>query len=228
MADLTDLQAAETVKIVGANSSGIESTPINATNNGAIHSNLRDSNGIEIISSSAPSLNAVAIPVRNIPFEPATYSAAASGFTIAATATDIFNITGSVSKTIRVLRMRLTGTTTSGSPITVSSVLVKRSTANTGGTRVSATVVPNDSSFPSGTASVGHYTANPTVGTSVGNISSYRITFNQTGITSGSVLWDFSNQPITLRGTSEQLCLNFSSTSVTGSRLSISIEWQEV
>lgn len=36
MADLSDLQAAQTVKIAGANSSGIENTYITATNNGEL------------------------------------------------------------------------------------------------------------------------------------------------------------------------------------------------
>lgn len=48
MADLTDLQAAETVKIVGASTLGVESTPVSATTNGALHSNLRDNSGNEI------------------------------------------------------------------------------------------------------------------------------------------------------------------------------------
>lgn len=34
MADLTDLQAAETIKIVGANSSGVETNAVNASANG--------------------------------------------------------------------------------------------------------------------------------------------------------------------------------------------------
>jgi len=36
MADLSDLQAAQTIKIAGANSSGIENTYIQATNNGEL------------------------------------------------------------------------------------------------------------------------------------------------------------------------------------------------
>lgn len=37
MADLTDLQAAQTVKVVGANSSGVETNPVNADSNGNLN-----------------------------------------------------------------------------------------------------------------------------------------------------------------------------------------------
>ncbi len=51
MADLTDLQAAITAKIAGANSSGVESNFIDSTPNGALHTNLRNNSGVEITSS---------------------------------------------------------------------------------------------------------------------------------------------------------------------------------
>lgn len=54
MADLTDLEAAETVKIVGANTSNVEQTPVNATTNGALHTNLRNNAGTEIATVSNP------------------------------------------------------------------------------------------------------------------------------------------------------------------------------
>lgn len=48
MADLTDLQAAETVKIVGSNSSGVETNPVNADSSGNLNTttpNIAVSNG---------------------------------------------------------------------------------------------------------------------------------------------------------------------------------------
>jgi hypothetical protein len=47
MADLTDIQAAQAVKITGANSTGVEGTPVNSTSNGGMHVNLRDNVGTE-------------------------------------------------------------------------------------------------------------------------------------------------------------------------------------
>lgn len=54
MADLTDLQAAETVKIVGSNSSGLEQTAVNSTSSGGLHINLRDNSGTEIGTTTTP------------------------------------------------------------------------------------------------------------------------------------------------------------------------------
>lgn len=48
MSDLTDLQAAQTIKIIGADSSGVETSPVGSTANGALYSNLRDSSGNEV------------------------------------------------------------------------------------------------------------------------------------------------------------------------------------
>lgn len=45
MADLTDNQTAQPVKVIGSDSTGVEQTPIQSTPNGAIHVNLRDSAG---------------------------------------------------------------------------------------------------------------------------------------------------------------------------------------
>lgn len=45
MADLTDLQAASAVKIIGANSSGVETNPVNASANGELQSSDISNNG---------------------------------------------------------------------------------------------------------------------------------------------------------------------------------------
>lgn len=163
--------------------------------------------------------------------EPQTYSAASDGFTVASTPTDVFTITGSASKTIRIHKIKVSGTTTSGSAIKLKISLVKRSTADSGGTSVSDTVVPHDSNNNSGTATVSHYTANPTLGTTVGVVRSEQLGITNQGLSGGTVEWIFNespHQPLVLRGTSQQLGINFGSTSVTGSVISISVEWSEV
>lgn len=48
MADLTDIQAAGSVKIIGANSSGSENVPVQSTNTGSLYTNLRDNSGNEL------------------------------------------------------------------------------------------------------------------------------------------------------------------------------------
>lgn len=101
----------------------------------------------------------------------ATYSAATAAFASAATATDIFIVQGSATKTIRVIAVKVFATQTTAGAGNI--FLLKRSTANTGGTTVATTRVPLDSQYPAATATVQHYTANPTVGTLVGNIDAY-------------------------------------------------------
>jgi ABC-type transporter Mla subunit MlaD len=182
------------------------------------------------VSASTPSLSDAGLVTRPLPYEPQTYSAAASNATFPLLATDVWNIIGSATKTIRITKIRLTGTTTSGSPITVSAALIKRSALNTGGTRTVLTNVPHDNTNAAGTANVGFYTVNPlTLGAAVGNVRAHRITFNNTGITGGDVILDFvTGQPLILRGASQQLCINFNATTVTGNIISVSVEWQEV
>lgn len=52
MADLTEIQAAQSVKVIGSNSTGVEDTPVEATAAGGLHVNLRNNAGTEITSSS--------------------------------------------------------------------------------------------------------------------------------------------------------------------------------
>lgn len=47
MADLTDIQAAQSVKIIGSGSTGVEAIPVASTAAGGLHTNLRDSSGTE-------------------------------------------------------------------------------------------------------------------------------------------------------------------------------------
>jgi len=212
MADLSDVQSAAPVKIVGSDSNGVETNPVSAP-------------------TTTPGLADAALPVRPIPFEPQTYSATASNFVSAATATDVFNIVGSGSKTIRIHKVRVTGSTTSGSAIKLNVMGIKRSAANTGGTRVVATNVAHDSNNAAATANIGHYTANPSgLGAAVGTMRASHVGITQSGLSGGAVEWDFAaaGQPVILRGTSEQFCVNFNSTTVSGALISIIVEWSEV
>lgn len=179
-----------------------------------------------------PSLSASAITVRPIPYEPTSYSAVASAFTPAATATDVFTLTGSGTKTINVHRIEVSGTTTSGSAIKITLGLIRRSAANTGGTTSAITVAKHDSTNAAATASAVFYTANAaSLGASAGTIRSNTTSFQASGVSDTNLNWDFNDdggQPIVLRGTSEVLAINFNSTTVTGGVISISVEWSEV
>lgn len=160
-----------------------------------------------------------------------TYGAAISGLVIASLATDIVTVTGSASKTIKIQNIEISGTTTAGAGASVSATLVKRSTADTGGTSTTPTAVAYDSTNSAATATFRAYTVNPTsLGTAVGSIRATRLVLAQVGTAGQPITWAFDgnySQFPTLRGTSEQLCINFNTTTITGPVISISIEWSE-
>lgn len=159
-----------------------------------------------------------------------TYAAYTAAFASAATATDIFIIQGSATKTIRVLRIiiHVTRTTAAAGDI----FLLKRSTANTLGTAVATAKIPYDSGYPAATATVQHYTANPTVGTSLGTVRAYRgiIPASATLINNPICNWDFgsfSGSSIVLKGTAESLAVNLNGVTFTGGSFIIGVEWTE-
>lgn len=216
MADLDEKNSAQAIKVVGADSSGVETNYIESGN-------------------SSPSLTAQGLVVRNIPKTRATYGATSIDITPATTATDVFTITGSASKTVYIHKITVTGNRTAHAHDLL--VLLKRSTANTGGTFTTRTAVPYDSDNDAATATVRAYTANPTLGTLVGEIQARRVSFpvqtptNAQG-NGGSVnpwVWEYTKdaQPITLRGTSEVLAINLNGITIAGRSLQFSIEWSE-
>lgn len=212
----------------GASTSANQSTVIANQTNKTQFTKLTDGTDDGAFETSTPGLSTSGLVIRPLPFEPQRYRASSGGFAIAASATDVFRIVGSGSKTVRVTKMIVSGRTTSGSPVAVVIHCRKRSTANTGGTEVGDTEVPLDSNNSAATATVGHYTANPTLGTDVGVIDSRSITFQQVGLSpAGELILEFKT-PVVLRGTSEQLSINFNATSVTGSSIACVVEWEEV
>jgi hypothetical protein len=130
--------------------------------------------------------------------------------TLAANPTDIFCLQGSATKTIKVKRFDLSGLT-SVALATVGMQIVKRSTANTGGTATNPPAVPHDSNDPAATATVLAYTANPTTGTLVGVVDPFYITAS-TATTQNNerqkLYGTEDMQTIRLHGTGEMLCLN--------------------
>lgn len=160
----------------------------------------------------------------------ATYSAGIANLVTAATATDFFTITGSATKIIKITALGFSAIGTAGQNVSIS--LIKRSTANTVGTSTSPASIPLDSTSAAATAVVRAYTANPTLGTTVGTIRSMKL-FVSGVVTAGSsgVEIDFagsSAQPPTLHGTSEVLALNLVGVTVTGASVNAWVEWVEV
>lgn len=149
-----------------------------------------------------------------VPAQKASYLAYSTAFTPGATPADVFTLTGSATKIVRVLRMFLaTIQTTAG---VNGWNIVKRSTANTGGTSAVVASIRSDQNDPAATATALQYTANPTAGSVVGGawsgyVNSPAVTTAGIGGTLG-VFVDFPDslgKAITLRATSDVLSWNF-------------------
>ena len=167
----------------------------------------------------------------------ASYMAASTFVAPAASTTDLFEIYGSSTKTVKVLRVELAYKASTGPSATDECFLLRRSTANSSGTSVTLGNLKLDTNNSSATAVAKSYTANPTTGTLVGRIATRIATpSTPTGgdpVTAipASVLFDanVAGQPIVLRGTSEGLVVNFNGTIPSGGtpRLAITFYWTE-
>jgi hypothetical protein len=163
-----------------------------------------------------------------------TYSAAKTGLTTAASATDIFTIVGSATTTVRVTHVACSGIATTEGIADLQ--LIVRSAADTGGTSTSPADVPNDANDPAGTAVVSAYTANPSsLGTAVGTVRTGKLILPlaASSVTTPQVLaWDFdrdlAEEPITLRGVAQTLAVNGNAaTLASGAVVDCEVEWTE-
>ncbi len=159
-----------------------------------------------------------------------TFSCAVSSITLAVTATDFFTIFGSGTRTVRVLRVIVSGFATGAASVDM--ILLLRSTADSGGASTTPTSIPHDTNNTATvpTAALLLYTANPTLGTLVGNVRARKLNLGAAG-SAGVIEWNFSDkndQAIVLRGATQGLCLNFNGQAVpSGTSLDIEIEFVE-
>ncbi len=163
--------------------------------------------------------------VQLAPSYKATYSATIS-VVPASSPTDVFRLSGSSSKTIKVLKIFFGGTDTGGNPSAQNIFLIKRSSAGSGGTSTTATNVPLDSNNSAATAALKGYTANPTVGSSVGTIANVMGTtqgnttdtiYVASGIYNQCIFdADKFGQAVVLRGTAEGLAVNMNGVDFNG------------
>jgi hypothetical protein len=162
-------------------------------------------------------------------YQPSTYGTSITAFTPIPSATDIFTITGSATKTIKIKHISLNATQTTAGVIGI--LLIKRSTANSGGTSTILTNVSYDSLNPASTATVRTYSTNPTLGTAVGTIHSEKLfistTTNQPDELTFNYVTTSNMQEISLRGTGEVLSINLNTTTVAGGSFNIDITWTE-
>lgn len=162
----------------------------------------------------------------------ATYVFSTGNYTPPASATDTLTIQGSGTKTVKIRKIigHYTCSTSAANTPWVTTIL-RRTTANSGGTSSSVTGIPLDSASSTVTAVVKTYTANAaSLGTAVsGNILVYPYKAEEFSSSSavngvsqpGTVLFDdaIAGAPLTLRGTSEYLCINLGGVSQPGGAL---------
>ena len=167
-----------------------------------------------------------------------TYSAAFIGLVPAASTTDMICLAGSATKTVKLTSLKLSG---SGTAISVPVTLLKRVTADTGGTAASTTANPantiskRDSGNATATAVPIAYTANPTiVDTSPTYIDSAQmgVVATTVGLIGAPIIFDYTvdgaqlRQAPTLKGVAEQICVNLNATSATA-LLTGTMTWTE-
>ena len=150
-----------------------------------------------------------------------TYAAGAAGLALAATPTNIATLTGSATKTVKLVRVGLSLQCSALGTSLLDVLLQKFSSALTGGTPVSLTMAPMDSNNAAATALAQNWTANSTGGGAlVGNIKVAKIMPQFLGAETATdfpqqplpqIIWDFSassmQQP-TLRGVAQVLSIN--------------------
>lgn len=159
-----------------------------------------------------------------------TFSASAIGIAPATTPLDVFTLTGSSTRTVRITKITLSGTQTTTGTIDV--LLIKRSTANTGGTSTTPAIVPHDSTNAAATAVFRAYTVDPTLGTAVGNVLARKINIPSAVddvLHSDGVLFEAvrPGQAIVLRGVGEMLAVSLNSVTLTGGNLDCTFEFTE-
>ena len=171
-------------------------------------------------------LHVAALPAMR----PASYRATtgAAGVASAASATDIFTISGNATNTILLTYLEITCTETTAGQVAVQ--LIRRSTADSAGTSTTITASQDDSTNAAPSSVVLSYTANPTLGTTVANVKSgiFGCMAPATATANDLFVFNGRQKPLVLRGTAQQLTVNLNGATVTSGTFRITVEWLEI
>lgn len=168
-----------------------------------------------------------------------SYTASAVALVPAASATDIFCISGGTSKNISIRRITIGGT--AGTAITTPFLVYRRVSLDTGGTAATGlalpVAVPNISTDSASTAVLTAYTANPTVVDASPSLMDdilidLPVTTAAGGVTLVQRIYgtgvDFFTKGLDIaKNTSQQICINPNGVSISSGVLQITMEWQE-
>lgn len=154
-----------------------------------------------------------------------TYVASVTGMSTTI-ASDIFRLAGSATRTVRVTAVEVACTT--GAATNSRIQLIKRTTADTGGTTSAATVGAYDSTDVAATATATGYTVAPTLGTAGPTVGNGPAFTAAAGSFSYSKTWGARpSKALVLRGTGESLCVNNAVAIGTSGSWTITVEWTE-
>ena len=156
----------------------------------------------------------------------ASYSAS-SVVASAASATDIAVLSGNASNTVLVTEVRVSCTQTTAGVIQLH--LIKRSSADSGGTSSGMTEVPDDANYAGASSAGLVYTANPTINGTVGDVDIAKLGCMATSTATPNDIYigNFRQKPIVLRGTAQQLAVNLNGVTVSGGSFAITYKWLE-
>jgi hypothetical protein len=165
------------------------------------------------------------------PLQPPTYGATFTGLAVPQTgAGDAVCLVGSATKTIYIQRIAVSGVDSTAQTSNMN--LVKRTTANSGGTSTNAVNAKYDTNNAAPTAVLTGYTAVPTPGTGFIHLARSIGFAAATGAPSAAIVWEFDPsqlvQQLVLRGVAQSACVNFPSAFTTaGPSLNVSYTWTE-
>ena len=197
--------------------------------------------GVLLASAALAQVNYVPqIGVASATIRQKTYSATSVALVPAASATDIFCINGSTSKTVKIRRFIISGT--AGTAITTPILVNLNHSLDTGGTAATSLAAPvavgyNPGNSTSTVNATTAYTANPTVNdASPSLLAAFAPTFpvtttagTVTQILAGSSV-DFYDQGLDIPIAAtvvQQICLNLNGKSISSGLLNITAEWTE-
>jgi hypothetical protein len=153
---------------------------------------------------------------------PASYHTSANF--AASSTTDNFVFPGNGSNTVLITSVKVSCTQTTAGIVLMK--VIKRSTADTSGTSAAVTPVPDDSNYSAAVSAPLSYTGTgPTVGTAVGTVDEYYLGCLAAGTASPNDIYilNLRQKPIVLRGTAQQLAINFGG-ALTGGNLNVTVE----
>jgi hypothetical protein len=180
---------------------------------------LTDANGVPIGSTNGSAVSGTVNAVITNTGQKATYTYAISATAPYATPTDWIVVRGSSTKTVKILRIEMSGAATAATEVIFT--LKKHTIANTGGTNTTPTPMQHDSNDAAASATVLLYSVAPTIDASATIWKNVRMTLALAPAATANVpdrfVYNFGAdpyEPLTLHGVAQEFAINFGGSAV--------------